>query len=200
MQIVGAHEQGTKEWKDARTGAIGASEIHRIMTAGTKALETLRKEFRQKRELGKERSFSSEATEWGKRYEKPARVCAEIDSGIDFQEVGLVVHDELFYVGASPDGLNFEQQVGLELKCPFKPQNHLAMVEKIPNPYIWQCQAGMWVTGYKRWLFASFDPRLSAETPAPGEPPRDLIMHWIERSDRMVAQMEERIPWFWSTI
>lgn len=166
------------------------------MTAGTKGLVTLRKEFKRARELGTtERELSGAAVKWGNKYEPRARAAVEIDLGIDFEETGLVIHDELFYVGASPDGLNVEQRVGLELKCPYRTENHLRHQGKISNAYSWQCQAGMWVTGFERWLFASFDPRLQAEAAD-----NYLITHWIDRSDRMITQMEERIPWFWSTL
>lgn len=193
MRRIGEHEQGSKEWKDARVGSIGASSIHRIMTAGTGALDTLREEYRRERALGEERQFRSRALDWGKKHEPAARATVELATGIDFEETGLVVHDELFYVGASPDGLNVEQRVGLELKCPYRQGNHLKHFEKIPKPYLWQMQAGLWVTGFERWLFASFDPRLRAEG-------QDLAMHWIDRNDRMIEQLAERIPWFWSTL
>ena len=174
---------------------IGASEIHRIMTASTKTLVNLRKEFRDMRAGQRERQFSTRSTEWGKRHEPRARANAEIHLRMDFEETGVVVHEELFYVGASPDGLNVEHQVGLELKCPHKPENHLAMLDKIPKPYLWQCQAGMWCTGFDLWIFGSFDPRRQDN-----DEPDYLIIHEIPRSDRMIAQLEERIPWFWSTL
>lgn len=193
MRVIGQHEQGTQEWKDARLGAIGASSIHRIMTAGTRGLATLQKEFKDARELGEQRELSSAAIRWGRQHEPRARASVEIDTGINFEQTGLIVHDDLFYVGASPDGLNTSLRVGLELKCPYRTLNHLAHLEKIPKSYLWQCQAGMWVTGFERWLFASFDPRLQDED-------NYLILHWIERSERMISQMEERVKWFWSTL
>lgn len=194
MQLIGKHEQGSDEWKASRKASIGASSIHRIMTATTKGLVTLREEFKVARELGAdERELSFAAIRWGRQYEPRARASVELDTGIEFTEVGLIVHDELFYVGASPDGLSFDHRVGLELKCPYRTKNHMAHQDKVPKPYLWQCMAGLWVTKFDRWLFASFDPRLQATTD-------HTFMHWIEPNDRMIAQLNERIPWFWSTL
>ncbi len=194
MQIVGKHEQGSKEWADARKGVIVASTIYRVMTASTKGLESLRVAIRHFRDTGLGgREFRSAATDWGKKYESQARASVEIQTGMWFDEVGLIVHDDFFYVGASPDGLELNLRVGLELKCPYNQSRHQDHKDKIATPYVWQCQAGMWVTGYDKWIFGSFDPRRL-------EFDDHTIIHEMPRSDRKIAMMEERIPWFWSTI
>jgi hypothetical protein len=133
--------------------------------------------------------------QWGKDHEAQARASVEMTLMYDFEETGTLIHDELFYVGASPDGINRERKQGLELKCPWRQGIHISYIQrrKIPKIYIWQCQAGMFVTGYDSWIFASFDPRLLAEG-------NDTLIHTIDRSERMMAMMAERLPWFWGTI
>jgi putative phage-type endonuclease len=180
---------------------LTASMIHRIM-GGTKGLDTVREEIRQWRKTGRApRTFgddgSSPAMEWGKRYEEQARHNVELTSGQFFRACGSIVHDDFLYCSASPDGLADVHGIGLEIKCPYNAENHLRNVEArgIPKAYWWQMQFGMWITGYPRWLFASFDPRRLAAG-------QDLhtILHWQERSERTMRQFDERIPWFWSTI
>ena len=195
MQILGAHEQGTAEWKAARGGALNASQLFRVMS-GRRSLETVRKEIREFRRTGDVKDIrSSRAMAWGKEHEAQARASVELTVGYEFEEVGMIVHDEHFFVSASPDGLNAERRQGLELKCPWRARIHMGYAERrrIPKIYLWQCQAGMYVTGFDSWLFGSFDPRELASG-------NDTIIHTIQRSEPMIAQMEERLPWFWSTI
>lgn len=196
MQILGAHEQGTAEWKAARGGALNASQLFRVMSGTSRGLETVRKEIRAFRQTGAIKDIhSSWAMDWGKQHEAQARASVELTVGYEFEEVGMIVHDVHFFVSASPDGLNIERQQGIELKCPWRQHIHMSYAarSKIPKVYLWQCQAGMYVTGFDSWLFGSFDPRELASG-------NDTIIHTIERSEPMIRQMEERLPWFWGTI
>ncbi len=194
-QVIG-HKQGSKEWHAARSGCLNASQLFRVMSGSSKSLDTVRKEILELRRTGEVRNIrSNRAMDWGKENEPRARASVELALGYDFQQVGTIIHDDHFFVGASPDGLNYERRQGLELKCPWRQGIHISYVERrrIPKVYLWQCQAGMFVTGFASWIFASFDPRLLAVG-------NDTLIHTIDRSDRMIAQMEERLPWFWSTI
>lgn len=201
MKRIGKFEQGSPEWHRARSGMVCGSQIHRIMTARPSTLETLREEIRRYRKHAtsddprqRERlPFTTRAMRWGNTHEAQARAVAEIELGRDFEETGLVIHDDHFYVGASPDGFCVATNEGLELKCPWTPANHDKMATKIPKPYRWQCHAGLWVTGADRWWFGSFDPRRLGTG-------QEIFLHRIERNDRMIAQMDERIPEFWESI
>lgn len=171
--------------------------IHRLM-GGTRGLDSVREEIRQWRKTGvAPDGFSSAATDWGNQYEPQAFANAKIATGLDFQKVGLIVHPELGYIGASPDGIDDGSGIGLEIKCPHNPENHIRMFlrEKIPRAYIWQMQCGMWVTGFERWLFVSHDPRLLEA----GEE-NHTVLHWIDRSEQMIRQMDQRTRAFWETI
>lgn len=196
MSEVVGHEQGSKEWHAARSGCLNASQLFRVMSGSAKGLETVRKEIREFRKTGDVKELrSTRAMDWGRETESRARASVEMALGYDFQEVGTIIHDEHFFVGASPDGLNYERKQGLELKCPWRKDIHISYVErrKIPKVYIWQCHAGMFVTGFESWIFASFDPRRLADG-------NDTLIHTIDRSEIMIAKMEERLPWFWGTI
>ncbi|TFH54282.1 MAG: hypothetical protein E4G89_00335 [Methanothrix sp.] len=195
-EIVGAHEQGSAAWKAARSGCLNASQLFRVMGGSTAGLDAVRKEIRVFRKTGKTKEIpANRAMTWGNDHEAQARSSVEMTLGYDFQQVGTIVHDDLFYVGASPDGLNYERKQGLELKCPWRGGIHISYVvrRKIPKVYLWQCQAGMFVTGFDSWIFASFDPRRLADG-------NDTLIHTIKRSETMIAMMEERLPWFWGTV
>lgn len=99
--------------------------------------------------------------EWGKEYEPEARSLLEFESGTDFAEVGFIYRDKSNRAGISPDGINQELEIGCELKCPFDPAVHAAFIcgDKIKQEYVHQCQFSMWVTGYKKWYFASYHPQ-----------------------------------------
>lgn len=196
MKILGAHEQGSAEWLAARGGVLNASQLLRVMSGSATTLDTVRTEIREFRRTGIVREIPpNRAMDWGKAHEAQARSSVEMTVGYDFEEVGMLVHDEHFFVGASPDGMNHERRQGLELKCPWRQHIHTSYAArvKIPKGYLWQCQAGMYVTGFDSWLFASFDPRELASG-------QDTFIHTIERSERMIALMEQRLPWFWGTI
>ena len=199
MKALGKLEQGSLEWHRARSGMVCGSQIHRIMTARPSSLEKLREEIRRYRKFAADGNVDrlpwqgTKATRWGNQHEPQARATAEIELGLDFEETGHLIHDDHFYVGASPDGLCRPASAGLELKCPYIPDNHMKMAPRIPKPYRWQCHAGLWVSGLDMWWFGSFDPRKVGTDSA-------IFLHRIERNDRMIAKMEERIPEFWASI
>lgn len=99
--------------------------------------------------------------EWGKEYEPEARALLELETGLTFDEVGFIYRDKSNRAGISPDGINQELKIGCELKCPFDPAVHAAFIcnDKIKAEYIHQCQFSMWVTGYRKWYFASYHPQ-----------------------------------------
>jgi len=190
------HEQGSKEWLAARAGVLNASQLYRVMSGTARGLDTVREEIREFRRTGEIKEIPpNHPMHWGKDHEGQARSSVEMILGYDFKEVGTIIHDDHFFIGASPDGLNQERRQGLEIKCPWRQHVHAsyAVRRKIPKPYLWQCQAGMFVTGFTSWIFASFDPRELASG-------NDTIIHTIERSERMIDLMSKRLPHFWSSI
>lgn len=113
--------------------------------------------------LPEEMSFKQ--CEWGNEHEDEARAFFELKTGLDVTVPAFIYKDKNKRCGISPDGLIVGQKIGLELKCPFttKVFVEFATCDKIKKEYMEQCQYSMWVTGYKGWYFANYDPRVKTK-------------------------------------
>lgn len=157
--------QGSAEWLAARAGCLTASAIA-DMIAKTKTGEAasranLRARLVAERLTGvPQDSFSNAAMQWGNEQEPFARAAYEIHSGNLVDQTGLVMHPNIPYAGASPDGL--VDECGLvEIKCP----NTATHIEYLllgtpPKKYQPQMMWQMECTGRQWCDFVSFDPRM----------------------------------------
>ena len=156
--------QGTGFWHSLRLGVVTASKASCIVskpdtaTFKTYLLENLG-EICTKKQID---SGSAKPMEWGKKHEREARDAYEMVVGKVVTEVPFIYKDSSRRFGCSPDGLILDEQKGVEIKCPFTNKVHLDFIlnGEIKKEYILQVQFSMWVTGYKRWDFVSFDPRM----------------------------------------
>lgn len=157
--------QGSAEWLSARAGCLTASAIA-DMLAKTKTGESasranLRARLVAERLTGiPQDGFSNAAMQWGNEQEPFARAAYEIHSGNLVDQTGLVMHPNIPYAGASPDGLIDECGL-VEIKCP----NTATHVEYLlsgtpPNKYQPQMMWQMECTGRQWCDFVSFDPRM----------------------------------------
>lgn len=103
--------------------------------------------------------------EWGHENEDIARSIFEFETDKEIRQVGFIYKDDDQRAGISPDGLVVGEESGLEIKCPWDTKWHIDFIlaKKIKPEYIEQCQFSMWVTGFKRWYFASYDPRMKSK-------------------------------------
>ena len=122
--------------------------------------------------------------EWGHENEDIARSIFEFETGKEVRQVGFIYKDDDQRAGISPDGLIVGEESGLEIKCPWDTKWHIDFIlaKKIKPEYIEQCQFSMWVTGYKRWYFASYDPRMKSKR---------LHHVTIERDDAFMKKYDE---------
>ena len=141
-----------------------------------------------------EESFESAAMRHGKKYEQAALHAVTFATGILPESTGdkqVFVHRD--YLGATPDGLSRSQKVGFEVKAPQKEnhskyfvrlnilQENLADVE--PKYYA-QCQTGMAVTDFEKWVFASYSPRYDTG--------RCLAWQMVERNQPYIDLLNAR--------
>lgn len=178
-------EQGSQAWHDARSGRITASCFHMVMgsaKAQARYLRLLRGEIAPPEGLP--------SLVHGKDTEAAAVTDFEEMTGLKVQRVALVVHPELDYVSCSPDGLIGDDE-GLEIKCPFSSDVHLATIKagKMPTKHYAQVQGSMWITGRPQWRFRSFDPRQ----------PEHLrrFDQIIPRDETYIAKLSERVVRFY---
>ena len=157
--------QGSAAWLASRAGCLTASAIA-DMLAKTKTGEAasrsnLRARLVAERLTGvPQETFSNAAMQWGNEQEPFARAAYEIQSGILVDQVGLVMHPNIPYAGASPDGLI--DDCGLvEIKCP-NTATHIEYLisgtppKKYQPQMLWQMEC----TGRQWCDFVSFDPRM----------------------------------------
>lgn len=165
--IVEHFEQGSDEWLEARAGIFTASQWDAVMTPDGKVRTGKMPETYLNRiiaeAISSEREFVPD-TYWirrGKELEPEAVETLEAIEGIDFESVGIIYQDESRQIACSPDGINFDHEVGCEIKCPSAPE-HVGYLRGggVPDKYYHQVQGSMLVTGFDHWYFMSYHPEI----------------------------------------
>lgn len=176
-------EQGSDEWFAARLGKPTASVFDKVITKGkghkSKSVDDLVNRCVAEMIVGEpDETFTSEAMLRGKQLESEALSFINFTYGYDFKTVGFL--DSGLGYGASPDGLDLTNSIGLELKCPM-PHTHLAYLSSgtLPDKYYQQVQGAMLVTGFDKWVFVSYHPAL---------PCLHVV---VERDNEFIAKMEK---------
>lgn len=159
-------EQRSPEWFEARLGKWTASSFARAITASgsisSSADENINRLVAEVITGKPDESFTSDAMERGTNLESEALDHVNFVIGADFKPTGLVVYIDDFSA-CSPDGIDWDKSIGLELKCP-SAHTHIGYLagETLPPKYKQQVQGSMFVTGFKQWVFASYHPDLPA--------------------------------------
>jgi putative phage-type endonuclease len=145
-------EQNSPQWLDFRKGKIGASDASVIL--GVSPWMTPFQLWEEKLELSKPRDTSS-SMQRGKDMEKEALKSFEDESGlVMFPKV--VQHPKYEWMIASLDGIDFDHQYIVEIKCPGKADHETALGGKIPDKYVPQIQHQLAVTGLTRAYYYSY--------------------------------------------
>ena len=158
--------QGSLEWLEARRGFVGASAINDLMATTKSGGESASRRNLRARVIAErltgicEDSYKSPAMQWGIDNEPIARANYEIQSGVDVDQVGFILHPEIKMTGASPDGLIGGDGL-IEIKCPNTATHIDYLLGGVPpteyrNQMLWQMEC----TGRKWCEFVSFDPRM----------------------------------------
>jgi hypothetical protein len=162
----------TNEQKALRIGKFTGSEIHKLM--GAKGLGKIGETyiFEKAAEfltgIPIKPEFTAQSTQWGIEHEAEAKKYFEAATGIKVMLATTLVND---YIAGTPDGLIEWQNIGFEIKCPFNSGNHLKNLSMstpldlldLRPEYYWQVISYMWLTGFDKWKFCSYDPRFKEE-------------------------------------
>lgn len=163
--------QQTYEWFEARCGCLTASRATAVINrrkdgkplAGyADMVNTLI----QERVTGEIVSlYTTPAMQWGIDHEDEARARYEEESGNVVQLAGFVLHPEIDFFGASPDGLVGEEGL-VEIKCP-NTGTHLDrwLAGVVPEEYKPQMMVQLLCTGRKWVDFVDYDPRCATCLP-----------------------------------
>ena len=157
--------QGSEEWKMARLGKVGASQIADLM-AKTKTGPSASRANLMAAKLAERLtgtladSFTNAAMEWGTATEAEARNAYSFYASVDVEQVGFIDHPLIKMTGASPDGLIGGAGL-VEIKCP-NTATHIDTLlgDKVPSKYLLQMQWQMACTGREWCDFVSYDPRM----------------------------------------
>lgn len=189
MELV----QGTEEWRAARAGSLGASQIHEALaktkTGWGASRENIKARMVAERLTGQPQdSFTNEAMRWGTDHEPAAREAYSFVQGVSVVEVGLRKHPTLNGSHASPDGLVGDDGL-VEIKCP-NTATHIATLRGavVADKYVKQMQWQMRVYDRQWCDFVSYDPRMPVEM--------QLHIVRVQRDDAVIADMEAAVADF----
>lgn len=159
-------EQRTDDWFAARMGCVTASRLSDVLAKTKSGYSASRKNYMMEllcqRLTGKcESGFTNAAMQRGVDLEPIAREMYVLNQfDVEVSEVGFIVHPEIKWFGASPDGLVNSDGL-LEIKCP-NTATHIDTLRtgKPKREYLLQMHAQMMCTGRKWCDFVSYDDRL----------------------------------------
>lgn len=143
--------QGSEAWKQWRRNKIGSSDAAVLMGVG----------FITPHQLWLEKTYGLEkekntAMMRGTLLEPIAREWFIKETGI-VVEPNVFIHKEFDFAIASVDGVNEDQKILVEIKCPGAKVHAMALNGKVPEYYYPQLQHQLAVLGYDRAYYVSFD-------------------------------------------
>lgn len=172
---MNAMQQSGPIWQQWRQAGIGASDAPIIM--GVSPYKTPQELWLEK--TGRRPPFAGNwATERGTRLEPIARHHYEAVTG-QIVQPHCREHPDLPWMRASLDGISFEGDLILEIKCPGRADHAQALDGQIPPKYWPQIQHQLAVTGAGICHYWSFDGEKGALVAA--RPDREYIAALIER-------------------
>ena len=142
-----------QEWLNWRRGGIGSSDAAVIMNVSP--WRTPRQLWEEK-VLGSDGQFENSAMTRGKELEPIARTWFEETMNVTVFPKNKT-HAESSWIRASLDGIDLEEKIMVEIKCPNKDDHSLALNKKVPEKYIPQLQHQLLVTGLDGMYYCSFD-------------------------------------------
>jgi hypothetical protein len=186
----------TKEQMEERCGKLCASSIHKICKP--KGLGDTGESYLWEVIAEKETGINNEIPanfdmQWGNEYEQEAGIYYSACKGIDIVKGESISIGELL---ATPDYLYFSENdsYGVEIKCPSKSYNHAKRLRyqsyediKKKNPeYYWQMVCGMLITGLRKWVFISYDPRFKDQS-------KKMVAITVPRIEKDIEFLTNRI-------
>lgn len=186
--------QGSDEWKAARCGSLGASQVADAI-AKTKSgwgasRANLMADLLAERLTGKPtEGYINAAMQRGTEKEPDARAAYEFRFNCDVAQVGLIRHPKIKGTHASPDGL-----IGSVGMVEFKAPNTATHIETlrggpIAGRYLTQCYWQLACSPEREWVdWCSFDDRLPESM--------SLFRKRIVRDDKAIAELEAQVSDF----
>src|SRR5271157_3831078 len=148
----GRMEQNTPEWLEFRRNKIGASDAPAIM--GESPWKTPYQLWEEK--IYGKATEQNKAMARGTALEPAARYVFETMTLLNVKPK-VMVHPERSWQIASLDGITFDGNTIVEIKCPNAETHQMAVKGKIPDHYMIQIQHQLIVSGALKAIYFSFD-------------------------------------------
>jgi len=177
-------EQGTDEWVEARKGFLTSSHIDAVLAKGkgvTRRNYKVRVFLERMTGVVHMNDFSNRYMDDGIEQEPFARGMYEAVRGEDVEQVGFLIHPDMQFFGASPDGLVGTDGL-TEYKCPSQGV-HWDYYDnpKVPRKYVLQMQGQMMVTNRQWCDWVSYNKDFP--------PHMQLIVRRVERDERLIEEI-----------
>jgi putative phage-type endonuclease len=161
--------QGSPEWLAQRVGLLTASRVANAL-ATTKTGESEKRKSLKLELIGERLSkvaediFVNYAMRRGSELEPVAREVYRQRTGNEVTEVGLCLHDDIEWFGASLDGIvdGFTGGGIIEIKCPMSTAKHVETLisQEIPEAHKTQIMAQLIVSDRVWADYVSYDDRM----------------------------------------
>ena len=180
-------EQRTPAWYEVRKGLMTASDAAAaINVPAFKGQRNVRASTLDQKVSG---SFTgNHMTRWGQNNEDQVRERAMQAIGEVAWEVGLVVHPDLPWLGASPDGVTNTGRL-IEIKCPYKRK---PVPGEVPHHYMPQIQTQLECTNLDSCYFIEWQP---ADKAVDGQEVFSITL--VERDRKWFADHVDDLKSFW---
>jgi len=191
--------QGSREWLNARAGAITASEVSTALSVmkrksdGREIGDPTAASDRYATDTAFERisgePYGEPPKSWilerGHELEPQARMAYEIRTGNLAGESGLILTDDRKF-GYSSDGIVGDDRL-IEIKCPIDSVKirYIRATHDL-SEYQHQIQTGLWITGRKWRDFIMYAPALKAAN-------KSLFYKRVMRDDDFINDMEKKL-------
>jgi putative phage-type endonuclease len=142
-----------EEWLQWRRKGVGATDACVIM--GVSPWRTMH-ELWQDKVFGNAEQLENSAMSRGKELEPVARSWFEKTMNVTVFPQNRV-HKEKEWIRASLDGIDMQEKVLVEIKCPNRQDHFVALNDMIPEKYMPQVQHQLLVTGLPGMYYCSFD-------------------------------------------
>lgn len=180
--------QRSPEWFAVRRGLLTASDAASALDIkpypsyrGSSRAELLRRKVTDE-------SLANMFMAHGQKYEDAARDWAAAAMGETVMDVGLVRHETLHWLAASPDGVTCSGKL-LEIKCPMKRE---IQPGHIPSHYYPQVQCQMEVCDVDSTIFVQYKPACVARD---GRAFLDIVV--VERDREWFRRNRDDLESFW---
>lgn len=150
MEILHGIEQGSAEWHALRKKHITATDASIIMKSNHWKTPV---QLYNEKISNEPPTPPNDAMKRGTDLEPIARELFEIQTGIEMKP-SVVVKE---WAMASLDGMSYNEDLILEIKCPGPKDHAIALKGKVPDHYYPQLQHQMYVTDLKEVFYYSFD-------------------------------------------